>query len=455
MFRLSAILCSKVSFTKANCKTVFKDSKMLDLLKLSTLDISLINDLENHNLLEWVKSEDKINLFDFEVIKTKIVKQYKGILFCFYSNRVDILFKPHYYFNNNVHNANDFKLNDCINVILELKNTFKIDLQLLKVVNIEFGLNVLSPIDIKKLITFLLYHEKNEFKTDVGLAFSKKSFRANPNGTINNYKIIKAYAKGLQFPQYSNINTFRFEVKSKQSKYINQLGIYTANDLLNFDCYLKMAHEIINEFDKVLLLDCETDFKSLTGKEQAKITNYLNTLTWFIISQDGYRNRFNKEKTKYYNLVNKIENNLKKQLDKIIFDKLEYLKTGAISTHKENVKTGAYSNIYKGGICTQKDNQKERKNDEVEKALCRITNLDISMQKEYSILISHSGLKFYFENDKITFDKLKKKYLSTVWQDASFETQIKEMAHNIRNTNSNQQIKQRRLYPQHQIQLFG
>lgn len=331
------------------------------------MDISLINYLENHNLLEWVKSEDKINLFDFEVIKTKTVKHYKGILFCFYSNRIDIIFKPHYYFTNNLHNANDFKIVDCIKTISEFQNAFKIDLKLLKVVNIEFGINVLSPIDIKKLITFLLYHEKNEFKTDVGLAFSKKSFRANLNGTINQYKIIKAYAKGLQFPQYCDINAFRFEVKSKQSKYINQLGIYTANDLLNFDCYLKMANEIKNEFDKVLLLDCETDFKSLTGKEQVKITNYLNTLTWFNISQDSYRNRFNKEKTKYFNLINKIENNLKKQLNKIIFDKLEYLKTGAISTQKENIKSGAVSNIYKGGICTQNSNQKAPLNDEVAK----------------------------------------------------------------------------------------
>lgn len=336
---------------------------MLDSLKLSIIDISMINYLENHNLLEWVKSEDKINLFDFEVIKTKTVKHHKGILFCFYSNRIDILFKPHYYFNNNLHNANDFKIIDCIKTFSELKSIFEIDLNLLKVVNIEFGINVLSPIDIKKLIAFLLYHEKNEFKTDIGLAFSKKSFRANPNGTINLYKIIKAYAKGLQFPQYSDTNTFRFEVKSKQSKYINQLGIYTANDLLNFDCYLKMANEIKNEFNKVLLLDCETDFKSLTGKEQAKITNYLNTLTWFNISQDSYRNRFNKEKTKYCNLVNKIENNLKKQLDKIIFDKLEYLKSGAVSTHKRNVKSGAISSIYKGGICTQMDNQEEPKKD--------------------------------------------------------------------------------------------
>ena len=41
--------------------------------------------------------------------------------------------------------------------------------------------------------------------------------------------------------------------------------------------------------------------------------------------------------------------------NKIIFDKLEYLKTGAISTQNENVKSGAISNIYKGGICTSKN----------------------------------------------------------------------------------------------------
>ena len=194
---------------------------MIDFLKFYITDNSTIQHLENHYLLEWVKSEDKLNLFDIEVIKTKTIKQYKGIYFCFYTNRIDILFKPHYYFNDNLHNANDFRAIDCINAVLELKNTFNIDLKLLKVVNIEFGINVLSPIDIKKLITFLLYHEKNEFKTDIGLAFSKKSFRATTTGMINSYKIIKAYAKGLQFPQYTDINTFRFEVKSKKSKYIN------------------------------------------------------------------------------------------------------------------------------------------------------------------------------------------------------------------------------------------
>ena len=368
---------------------------MLDFLKLSIIDISLINYLENHNLLEWVKSEDRFNYFDNEVIKTKTIKQYKGILFCFYSNKVEVLFKPHYYFNSGLHNANDYTVIDCVNTVLEFKKTFKIDLQLLKVVNIEFGINILSPIDIKKLIAFLLYHEKNEFKTDVGLAFSKKSFTANSNGTINLYKIIKAYAKGLQFPQYCDINTFRFEVKSKQSKYINQLGIYTANDLLNFDCYLNISNRLQEEWGKVLLLDCETDFSDLSSIEQEKIKDYLNTFTWFNISQDLYKNRFSKERAKYYNLINKIPNNLKNRLTKTISDKLEYLKSGYISTQNDiNIKTvqnsktgyvstqnkikikaveksksGYDSNIYKAGNVTTIETQTTIIIDEVEKQI--------------------------------------------------------------------------------------
>lgn len=366
---------------------------MLDFLKLSIIDISLINYLENHNLLEWVKSEDRFNYFDNEVIKTKTIKQYKGILFCFYSNKVEVLFKPHYYFNNGLHNANDYTVKDCIDTVLEFKNTFEIDLKLLKVINIEFGINILSPICIKKLITFLQYHEQNEFKNDTGLAYSKRSFTANSNGTINLYKIIKAYAKGLQFPQYSDINTFRFEVKSKQSKYINPLGIYTANDLLNFDCYLNMSNRLLEEWNKVLLLDCQTDFSDLSSIEQEKIKDYLNTFTWFDISQDPYKNRFIKERAKYYKLINKIPNNLKNRLTKTISDKLEYLKSGYISTQNDiNIKTvqnsktgyvstqnkirnkvveksksGYDSNIYKAGNVTTIKTETTIKNDEVTK----------------------------------------------------------------------------------------
>ena len=425
---------------------------MLDFLKLETYDLSFINYFDNHELLTWYSEIEKLKIHDLEVITTKKIKQYKGIRFCFYSNRLDILFKPHYYFNNNLHNANDFKIVDCINVISNFKEIFKIDLAYLKVVNIEFGLNVISPIDIKDLIMYLAYHEKNEFRTDTGLAYSKKSYSTNKNGTaFNEYKIIKAYAKGLQFPQHTNIDTFRFEIKSKERKYcINQLAVHTAIDLLNVDVYSKMIETLIKEFKEVLILDCVTNFESLNPKENKKVSEYLNPLLWYKIKNQN-RNSFSKNKINYYNLINKVENNLKNQLENIIFEKLEFLKKGAISTTNTKVKKGADSNLYNSGIC----NPKEIQIVEVKNSICKVTGFDISMQKENSFLLSHTGLRYYYKNDKDCFEQIKNRYLSKVWYNSNFEIQIKELAHNIRNRISNQRIKQKRLYQPQQFNLLN
>lgn len=424
---------------------------MLDFLKLQTYDLTLVDYFDSNNTLTWLSDTDKLTHLDNEVITTKKIKQFKGILFYFYSNRLDILFKPHYYFNDNLHNANDFKIVDCINIVNNFKDVFKIDLTTLKVVNIEFGINVLSPIDIKDLITFLAYHEKNEFRTDTGLSYSKKSFSINRNGTSNQYKIIKAYAKGLQFPLYTDINTFRFEVKSKERKYcINQLGIHTANDLLNVDVYYKMIETLIKEFKEVLILDCNTNFDSLNSKELKKIINYNNPFLWYKIKNQN-RNSFSKNKTKYYKLINKVKNNLKNNLEKIIFDKLEILKKGAISNPKEIIKKGAISNLYNNGICNLKKKQKV----EVKNSICIVTGINISMQKENSFLLSHTGLRYYYQNDKDCFETIKKRYLSKVWHNSDFEIQIKELAHNIRNYISNQRIKQNKIYPEGQINILN
>lgn len=424
---------------------------MIDYLKLQTYDLSVVDYFNTNYLLTWLSDTDKLKYSDNEVITTKKVKQYKGILFCFYSNRLDILFKPHYCFNDNLHNANDFKIVDCINVINNLKDLFKIDLMRLKVINIEFGLNVISPIDIKDLITFLAYHEKNEFRTDTDLPYSKKSYSTNKKGTANDYKIIKAYAKGIQFPQYTDINTFRFEVKSKQRKYCKYpLGIYTANDLLNVNVYYKMIETLIKEFKEVLLLDCATNFDSLKPKELKKVNEYNNPFLWYKINNQN-RNSFSKNKTKYYKLINKVEDNLKNQLEKIIFDKLEILKKGAISKPKENIQKGAISNLYNSGIRTQN----KTKTTTVKTLLCQVTKINISMQKNDSILLSHTGLKYYYKNDKKVFEQIKRRYLSNRWSLSDFETQIKEIAHNIRNSKSNQGIRQDRIYTPKQVNLLS
>jgi hypothetical protein len=86
--------------------------------------------------------------------------------------------------------------------------------------------------------------------------------------------------------------------------------------------------------------------------------------------------------------------------------------------------------------------------------VCRITNINISMQKNDSILLSHTGLKYYYKTDKKVFEQIRRQYLSEVWFKSDFEKQIKEIAHNIRNTKSNQSIKQKRIYKPEQMNIL-
>lgn len=91
---------------------------------------------------------------------------------------------------------------------------------------------------------------------------------------------------------------------------------------------------------------------------------------------------------------------------------------------------------------------------EPNKHICRITGIDISMQRKNSFLLSISGLNYYYENDKKTFELIKQKFLTNYWSNTDFKTQIHEIYHNIRNRYNNLKIKQKRLYSDNQMQLF-
>jgi hypothetical protein len=77
------------------------------------------------------------------------------------------------------------------------------------------------------------------------------------------------------------------------------------------------------------------------------------------------------------------------------------------------------------------------------------------MQRDDSILLSHTGLKYYYKTDKKVFEQIKRKYLSKRWFNSDLETQIKEIAHNIRNAKSNGTIKQKKIYQPQQFNLLS
>ena len=213
---------------------------MLDNIKFSVTDIGIINRALLHP--DFVQCRPKNNYYHSFKHRTHGAKlsldfrkaMEKGKVIGY--GHLEIIASPHYHFNHYQHNGNDFAPTDCIEAIADILTYLGIEqeeYESLKVVNIEFGLNLIPESDIKNLINGLLFYKKTPFT----IPDTKKPYFKKTDAT--NYKQIKAYAKGLQFldyPQYGiHPNTLRFEVKSKQAKNIKKYGIENAQDVTNLN----------------------------------------------------------------------------------------------------------------------------------------------------------------------------------------------------------------------------
>ena len=301
---------------------------MIDFLKIKIEDSLIINSLLNHPLL-YYHSNSEVLLSDKETIVSKLKRQYKGIVFEFTNDLLYISFKPHYYFNDNKHNANDFGVYECINVLKEFCVMFGVHPFNLSVVNIEFGVNILLPINlinVKDFLAHLLYHGKNGFYTDRKFMFCKFSHTMNNSGKANTYKMIKCYAKGIQFPKYADVNTLRFEVKSNRTNYIKSLGIENLSSLLELNIYDTLSEVVLKEFEELLIID-EVSEPQLSEVKYKNFKKKLNPLYWSKLLMRDNRNAFRLSFNSYYKSLNTLDSHLKKDVKGIISAKLNKLKS--------------------------------------------------------------------------------------------------------------------------------
>lgn len=68
---------------------------------------------------------------------------------------------------------------------------------------------------------------------------------------------------------------------------------------------------------------------------------------------------------------------------------------------------------------------------------CPITGLDISMQPSNSKFLSYTGVKWYYEHDYNTYRKILAPRIHEQWLDKEIDLQFREIAHDIRNSDSN------------------
>jgi len=68
---------------------------------------------------------------------------------------------------------------------------------------------------------------------------------------------------------------------------------------------------------------------------------------------------------------------------------------------------------------------------------CPVTGLDISMQPRNSKFLSYTGVKWYYNNDFQTYKKILEPVLKKSWKYKPLKDQFKEIAHIVRNKDSN------------------
>lgn len=410
---------------------------MLDFIKLNVSNQLIINRVflhpdfvnctppTNHYYSKFHKEINKSLQFNFKTIR-------KTNEF----HHVEICISPHYHSNKYLHNGNDLTPENCIKSLKEIFTYLQIEpseYNELKVVNLEFGLNIIPSIDTKELINSLLFSKKTPFKVyDIqNKPYFKESERQN-----SRFKEIKTYAKGLQFqefPEYEiDKNTFRFEIRAKKHRKIKSLGITTAENLINIKIYPRLAEEIINEWQNVLLINFTPDFRALKPDEVHFIKQAQKIDFWNDLITNKSRNTFVDNKIKYYKIL-KEKNNLHHLIKLQIIDKCYQLLNCANSPQETTInkeilkpKENALNTIN----CEYAQNQ-------TIKRYCKETHLDISMQKKRSIYLCNSGLLWYYENEIKTFIELQRKYLSEDKKKLPLKKQIYYIAHNIRNQSTN------------------
>jgi hypothetical protein len=68
---------------------------------------------------------------------------------------------------------------------------------------------------------------------------------------------------------------------------------------------------------------------------------------------------------------------------------------------------------------------------------CPITGLDITMQPKNSKFLSYTGIKWYYKHDYKTYKRILLPRIHRQWLKEDIDKQFREIAHDIRNADSN------------------
>lgn len=336
----------------------------------------------NQKRRRWSYNDKKNNSFKFKI---------------FDSGRIEISGSVHKYFNNGIHNYNDFTHRDFINTINLLKNDFGIEPNQINLTQFEIGVNLILPgfININDVLNGCLFHKNVEFKT---IASSK--FMGIYRQAKHTDYILKVYNKSQQYRDTGilkddGINILRIEIKYLRKP--KEYSKFTLEQYINKDKTV-FINDLILKWDEIIFFN----FKK--NASQPKYYEFSNPEYWRkFFNETSRQNLFkHRKKIKEYNSID-VDVDIQPYISKMIREKVDVL---------QNTLT---------------------------KKVCILTGIDISMQRDDSILLSHTGLKNLMQSNPAEYERIKGIFLTGKWWYSPLDIQIKEIAHSIRSWFNNRQ----------------
>lgn len=353
----------------------------VDFIKARIIDLNKEHFLNNEKLTFTPVFEDKTTdtvkywYYEFENIKLKVYES-GGIYF---SGSL------HKFYNNGLHNHNEFNKGEYLTISTRIKSIYGIEPINLAIIQLEYGVNLLPPIPTNDILNNLIQHKNRDFEQKI----------SNENGKYyqcehSNY-ILKIYNKSLQYGCKDEI--LRIEIKQTNWSEYRKKGIKTLHDFN--DCNkLQFVNNLVTKWNEVIFYDP-------TNRDVEKWGKYSNVNFW-------------------RELRTKSHTTQKSHRDRL----RELNKTKGLKV-QELVNAEVIRVINKSqGVRNFKLVENQR--------YCRLTGVNISMQRNDSFLLSHVGLYYLLEHDKQTFINIKKLFLSHLWETSTIKKQVKEIAHNIR-----------------------
>lgn len=393
------------------------------MIDFNKLNISYLceTDLLENNLIDW---HQYTNLQTGEMIYP-IRGKYNNINIKVNPTRKELNGSIHRLYNilneKGDHNHNDFNFNQIGWTIEHLKKLLSLDLHKTKIENIEVGLNI----ETKEDPTIIL----NDNLIVWSYKEPSKNNEYNGKGKYIEFEtsqyFFKIYDKGKQYETGTFI--LRIETKIIRNETLKKIGLSNLFDLTSKAKINRLLEFLYQSFDNVVMIDKYPLECIKNPKEKEIIQNGINPKYWTSIN-GMKRKRFKKkfddiiEKHNLNQTYKEIKTKLKDKGQKLLecYEMNDFVNGTIDPKNSKMLRNEPYIYIHN-----------------ITQRICKITGIDISHQKEESRFLSKVSIMKLYETDKKVFEDLKNRFGPRKPEKMTFDKLCLEIAHNIRNRDSN------------------